>query len=63
MSLDVRFIRGARWSSLVPYAAAAGLLADVLPVASGANATTLREHHLRVAGQIDAELEEAVLFH
>ena len=32
----------ARWASLVPYAAAAGLLADVLPVASGANATTLR---------------------
>ncbi len=48
----------ARWSSLVPYAAAAGLLADVLPVASGANATTLREHTLRVAGRIDAELEE-----
>src|SRR5208283_3233164 len=48
----------ARWASLVPYAAAAGLLADVLPVASGANATTLREHTLRVAGRIDAELEE-----
>ena len=28
----------ARWSSLVPYAAAAGLLADVLPIASDANA-------------------------
>jgi len=30
----------ARWASLVPYAAAADLLTDVLPVASGANATT-----------------------
>jgi hypothetical protein len=28
----------ARWASLVPYAAAAGLLADILPIASGANA-------------------------
>ena len=48
----------ARWSSLVPYAAAAGLLADILPIASGANATTLREHTLRVAERVDAELEE-----
>jgi len=48
----------ARWSSLVPYAAAAGLLADVLPIASGANATTLREHTLRVAERVEAELEE-----
>ncbi len=39
----------ARWSSLVPYAAAAGLLADILPMGSGANAKTLREHTLRVA--------------
>jgi hypothetical protein len=46
----------ARWSSLVPYAAAAGLLADVLPIASGANATTLREHILRVAERAEAEL-------
>ncbi|MEJ7747410.1 MAG: ISKra4 family transposase, partial [Luteimonas sp.] len=46
----------ARWSSLVPYAAAAGLLADVLPIASGANATTLREHTLRVAERAEAEL-------
>jgi hypothetical protein len=37
----------ARWASLVPYAAAADLLADVLPLASGTNATTLREHTLR----------------
>ena len=42
----------------MPYAAAAGLLADILPVTSGANATTLREHTLRVAGRIEAELEE-----
>ena len=48
----------ARWSSLVPYAAAAGLLADVLPITSGANATTLREHVLRVAERVEAELEE-----
>jgi hypothetical protein len=48
----------ARWSSVVPYAAAAGLLADVLPIKSGANATTLREHTLRVAERVEAELEE-----
>ena len=48
----------ARWSSLVPYAAAAGLLADVLPIASGANATTLRQHALRVAERAEAELDE-----
>ena len=53
----------ARWASLVPYAAAAKLLADVLPVASGANATTLREHTLRVAERAEAELgEERVSF-
>jgi len=46
----------ARWSSLVPYAAAAGLLADVLPIASGANRTTVREHALRVAERAEAEL-------
>jgi len=44
------------WSSLVPYAAAAGLLADVLPIASGANRTTVREHTLRVAERTEAEL-------
>ncbi|SEF00597.1 hypothetical protein SAMN05519104_7671 [Rhizobiales bacterium GAS188] len=48
----------ARWASLVPYAAAAGLLADILPIASGANATTLREHVLRVAERAEAELGE-----
>ncbi len=46
----------ARWASLVPYAAAADLLADVLPVASGANATTLRQHVLRVAERVEGEL-------
>ena len=46
----------ARWSSFVPYAAAAGLLADVLPIASGANRTTVREHALRVAERAEAEL-------
>ena len=48
----------ARWASLVPYAAAAGLLADILPVTSGANATTLREHVLRVAERVETELAE-----
>jgi hypothetical protein len=48
----------ARWASLVPYAAAAGLLADILPIASGANATTLREHVLHVAERAEAELAE-----
>jgi hypothetical protein len=48
----------ARWASLVPYAAAAGLLADVLPIMSGANATTLREHTLHVAERAEAELGE-----
>jgi hypothetical protein len=32
--------------------------ADVLPVASGANANTLREHTLRVAERAEAELGE-----
>jgi len=48
----------ARWASLVPYATAAGLLADILPIASGANATTLREHVLSVAERAEAELGE-----
>ncbi len=48
----------AHWASLVPYAAMAGLFADVLPVASGANATTLRQHVLRVAERAEAELGE-----
>ncbi len=46
----------ARWASLVPYAAAADLIADVLPMASGANATTLRQHVLRVAERVEGEL-------
>jgi hypothetical protein len=40
------------------YAAAAGLLADILPMESGANAKTLREHTLHVAERAEAELEE-----
>ena len=48
----------ARWASLVPYAAAATLLADVLPTASGANATTLREHVMGVAERVETELGE-----
>jgi hypothetical protein len=48
----------ARWASLIPYAAAAGLLADILPITSGTNATTLREHALHVAERAEAELGE-----
>jgi len=48
----------ARWASLVPYTAAAGLLADILPIAAGANATTLREHVLHVAERAEIELGE-----
>jgi hypothetical protein len=36
-------------ASAYTYAAAAGLLADVLPITSGANATTVRQHTLRIA--------------
>ena len=42
----------------MPYAAAAGLLADILPITAGANATTLREHVLHVAERAEAELAE-----
>jgi hypothetical protein len=45
-----------RWALLVRYAAAAELLADVLPIAAGANATTVRQHVLRVAERAEAEL-------
>ena len=48
----------ARWASLVPYAAAAGLLADILPIASRANAKTLRKHVLLAAARAEAELGE-----
>lgn len=47
-----------RWASLVPYAAAAELLADVLPIDCGANATTVRQHALRAARRIERELTE-----
>jgi hypothetical protein len=42
----------------VPYAAAAELLADVLPVMSGVNATTVRQHVLRAAERLEADLAE-----
>ncbi|MGH7044542.1 MAG: ISKra4 family transposase [Acetobacteraceae bacterium] len=48
----------AKWASLVPYAAAAELFADVLPVGAGANATTIRQHTLRVAERAESELAE-----
>jgi hypothetical protein len=48
----------ARWASLVPYAAAAGLLADVLPIGATINASTVRAHVLRVAERAEAELGE-----
>ena len=47
-----------RWASLVPYAAAAGLLADILPITAGANATTVRAHVLKVAEKVETELQE-----
>lgn len=47
-----------RWASLVPYAAAADLLADVLPVGSGVNATTVRQHVLRAAERMEGDLAE-----
>ena len=47
-----------RWASLVPYAAAVGLLADVLPITAGTNAMTLRNHTLRMAEYAEAELGE-----
>lgn len=42
----------------MPYAAAAELLSDVLPIGSGDNATTVRQHVLRVAEHLEAELPE-----
>jgi len=52
-----------RWASLVPYAAAAELLADVLPIDCGTNATTVRQHTLKTAARIERELtEERVSF-
>lgn len=47
-----------RWASPVPYAAAAELLADVLPIDCGSNATTVRQHALRAAGRIERELTD-----
>ncbi len=47
-----------RWASLVPYAAAADLLADVLPVGSGVNATTVRQHVLRAAERMESDLAQ-----
>jgi hypothetical protein len=47
-----------RWASLVPYAAAADLLADVLPIGSGVNATTVRQHVLRTAERMEGDLAE-----
>jgi hypothetical protein len=53
-----RLSLGARWASLAPYAAVAGLLAEVPPIASGADAKTLREHTLRLAERPEAQLAE-----
>jgi len=47
-----------RWASLLPYAAAAELLADVLPVGSCVNATTVRQHVLRAAERVEGDLAE-----
>jgi hypothetical protein len=45
-----------RWASLVSYVAAVDLLADILPITAGVNATTVRRHVLRVAERTEAEL-------
>ncbi len=45
-----------RWASLVPYATAAELLADILPITAGLNATTVRRHVLAVAERVEADL-------
>jgi hypothetical protein len=47
-----------RWASLVPYAAAAELLADVLPIGSGVNATTVRQRVLRTAERMENDPAE-----
>jgi hypothetical protein len=47
-----------RWASLVPYAAAADLMADVLPIDSGINAMTVRQHAMRTAERLERELTE-----
>jgi hypothetical protein len=48
----------ARWASLIPYAATAELLADVLPIGATINASTIRAHVLRVAERAESELGE-----
>jgi hypothetical protein len=45
-----------RWASLVAYAPAVALMADILPISAGVNATTVRRHILRVAERTEAEL-------
>ena len=45
-----------RWAATVPYAAAAQLLADVLPIACIGRATTIRNHALAVAKRAETEL-------
>jgi hypothetical protein len=47
-----------RWASLVSYAATADLLADVLPIGGGVNATTVRQHVLRAAERMEDDLAE-----
>ena len=52
-----------KWASLVPYAKAADLLKDVLPVAPTTNAATVRNHLHRVVERDEATLgEEQVMF-
>ena len=48
----------ARWASLAPYGAAAAMMGDVLPIGAGRNATTLRQHALRAARRIEAEVAQ-----
>jgi len=58
MTMPKRLYLETRWASLVPYAAAADLLADVLPIGSGVNATTLRQHVLSAAERMEGDSAE-----
>jgi hypothetical protein len=48
----------ARWASLIPYGGVARLLEDVLPLAYTQNGMTIRNHVLKTAERIEADLGE-----
>ncbi len=47
-----------RWASLIPYGSVARLLGDVLPMAYTQNGMTIRNHVLKTAERIEADLGE-----